>query len=248
MIRQHLNSCHIKHISRQNKRSLQSGLTLIELLVSLVILGFVVTIMSGAFYQVAQVVRVAEKVNGEFQPQWVRLNALTDLVANLAMPAENRQPFTGNSESFDGFSLSLPLDDWGNVQAFTVKITPTKQGEGSQLTVTGADQKPVVVAVWNTPMLLEYLAVDGSIQSNWPPFGKTVDLMPSGIVVREVAGEQSVQLVASYTGPRNLEADERATAEALFGVDLSGKTAPGVNSNNSNGNGTAGNLFGVPLP
>lgn len=239
---------------RQTNRALQSGLTLIELLVSLVILGFVVTIMSGAFYQVAQVVRVAEKVNGDFQPQWVRLNALTDLVANLAIPAENRQPFTGNSESFEGFSLSLPLGDWGNVQAFTVKMAPTDQGDGSQLIVTGADNKPVAVAAWNTPMLLEYLAADGSIQSSWPPFGKTVDLMPSGVIVRAISGEQSVQLVASYTGPRSLEADERAAAEALFGVDLSGKTAPGVNnSNNSNGsnssgNNAAGNLFGVPLP
>ena len=86
----------------------QTGLTLIELLISLVILGFVVTIMSGAFFQVGQVVRIAENVNGQFQPQWVRLNALKDIVANLVLPENIEHPFTGDSASFESYSLSLP--------------------------------------------------------------------------------------------------------------------------------------------
>lgn len=232
---------------------MQSGLTLIELLVSLVILGFVVTIMSGAFYQVAQVVRVAEKVNGEFQPHWVRLHALTDLVANLALPKDDLQPFEGNSDGFRGFSLSLPQNDWGNVQPFTVKLMPAQQGRGSELTVTGSDEKPMVVAAWDVPMVLEYLAVDGSVQSNWPPFGKTTDLMPSGVQVRAAAGEQLVQLIAPYAGARTPEADGTKAAEDLFGVSLSssgstgsGVTAPGSDPT-SGGMNAAEQLFGIPL-
>ena len=205
-----------QQLSRCSTHAPQSGLTLIELLVSLVILGFVVTIMSGAFFQVAQVVRVAEKVNGEFQPQWVRLNALTVLVANLALPADNLQPFVGNSVGFEGFSLSLPQGDWGNVQAFSVKLVPAKQG--SELTVAASEGKPLVVAAWSTPMVLEYLTLDGSVQSVWPPFGKTVDLVPSGVVVRSASGARRVQLVAPYAGSRIPEPSGTRELEKLFGI------------------------------
>lgn len=204
---------------RHPSLSLQSGLTLIELLVSLVILGFVVTIMSGAFFQIAQVVRVAENVNGEFQPQWVRLNALTDLVANLALPDENPQPFVGNSAGFEGFSLSLPQGDWGIAQAFTVKLVQTKQS--SELTVSASEGKPMVVAAWDEPMALEYLSVDGSAHSVWPPFGRTVDLMPNGVVVRATSDARLIQLVAPYAGLRNPEPNAIRAAEKFFGVPLS---------------------------
>lgn len=234
-------------------------MTLIELLVSLVLLGFVVTIMSGAFHQVAQVVRVAENVNGAFQPQWVRLHALTDLVANLALPEDDLQPFEGNSDGFRGFSLSLPQGDWGNVQPFTVKLLPAQQGGGSELAVTGADDKPMVVAAWDTPMVLEYLAVDGSVQSSWPPFGKTADRMPSGVMVRSASGAQQVQLVAPYAGARNPDPNSSSAAvnamEQLFGVKMPASGAPGVQQPSaspapnpaSNGNSAIGDLFGVPL-
>lgn len=198
---------------------LQSGLTLIELLVSLVILGFVVTIMSGAFFQIAQVVRVAENVNGEFQPQWVRLNALTDLVANLALPTDNLQPFVGNSAGFEGFSLSLPQDDWGNAQAFTVKLVQTKQS--SELTVATSEGKPMMIAAWSEPVVLEYLSVDGSTHSIWPPFGGAIDLLPSGVVVRSASGGRRLQLVAPYAGLRNPEPNAVREAEKFFGVPLS---------------------------
>lgn len=226
---------------------------MIELLVSLVILGFVVTIMSGAFYQVAQVVRVAEKVNGEFQPQWVRLHALTDLVANLALPEDNPQPFEGNSDGFRGFSLSLPQGDWGNVQPFTVKLVPAQQGRGSELMVSEDGEKPMVVATWDVPMVFEYLAVDGSVQSSWPPFGKTADLMPSGVRVRTADGEQLVQLIAPYAGMRTTEPNGTKAAEELFGVSLSapGPAGPGVTAPGSNpasgGMNAAEQLFGIPL-
>lgn len=205
---------------RRTTRAPQSGLTLIELLVSLVILGFVVTIMSSAFFQVAQIVRVAENANSEFQPQWVRLHALTELVANLALPPDNQRPFAGNSSSFEGFSLSLPQGDWGVIQPFVVKLVPAEQGNGSELEVTGGDGKRMVVAAWNAPMVLEYLAADGSVQSSWPPFGKTGDLMPSGVLVRAASGEHLVQLIAPYEGLRNPEVNPLGGIEKLFGVTV----------------------------
>lgn len=197
----------------------QTGLTLIELLISLVILGFVVTIMSGAFFQVGQVVRVAENVNGQFQPQWVRLNALKDVVANLVLPENVEHPFTGDSRSFDSYSLSLPQGDWGTVQAFKVKLEDRPQG-GTDLLLGAGDEKAVVVASWDIPVQLEYLMVDGSAESMWPPLGKKVEDLPRGVVLRASSGERLVQMIATYDGQRKVEANAKNDMGKLLGVDV----------------------------
>jgi prepilin-type N-terminal cleavage/methylation domain-containing protein len=196
----------------------QSGMTLIELLVSLVILGFVVTIMAGAFFQVAQVVRIAESVNGQFQQQWVRLHALTDLVANLVIQ-DSARPFEGDSTGFSGYSLSLPQSDWGEIRQFQVKLQSTPQG-GSELSVAAESEKAMVIASWSIPVKLEYLAIDGSSQSMWPPFGKPINEMPAGVVVRASSGEQMMQMQAAYAGPRKAEPDAKNDMGKLFGLDI----------------------------
>lgn len=199
------------------KFSMQSGMTLIELLVSLVILGFVVTIMSGAFFQVSQVVRIAETVNGQFQPKWVRMHALTDLVGNLVLPLNIERPFQGDALGFEGYSLSLPQSDWGNVQQFRTNLRNREHG-GMELTVVVGDEKPVVIASWDISIKLEYLAVDGSSQSMWPPFGKANNEMPMGVVVRASSGEQLVQMVAPYFGMRKPEKTAADAVKNLFNL------------------------------
>jgi general secretion pathway protein J len=196
----------------------QSGMTLIELLVSLVILGFVVSIMSGAFFQVAQVVRIAENVNGQFQPQWLRLHALTDLVGNLVIQ-DVEHPFEGDSAGFSGYSLSLPQADWGHVQQFQTKLESNPQG-GTDLTLISDNEKPLVIASWAVPVKLEYLATDGSSQAMWPPFGKVINEMPAGVVVRASSGEQLVQMIAPYAGAHKPELDARTDMDKLFGMDV----------------------------
>lgn len=199
-------------------RHTESGLTLIELLVSLVILGFVVTVMSGAFFQVGQVVRIAEGVNGQFQPRWLHQNALNDLVGNLVIPDGDDRPFTGDADSFEGYSLSLPRADWGEMQKFRVALVP--RDGGRDLTVAAGDEKPIVIASWEVPVQFEYVAVNGAPQSMWPPFGKSQDRLPSGVVVRNVNGEQMVQLTAAFSGSREGRPDPAKSLEAVFGLNL----------------------------
>jgi general secretion pathway protein J len=199
-------------------RHRQSGLTLIELLVSLVILGFVVTVMSGAFYQVAQVVRVAEGVNGQFQSQWLRLRALSDLVGNLVMMEGVERQFSGDAHGFEGFSLSLPQANWGVAQGFQVKLVGDDRG-GMKLTLTPTDAKESTLVSWDRPMEFQYLAVDGSTELIWPPFGKNTDALPSAVVVRASSGERQVQLIARYAGVRIPERDGQKDLGKLFGLD-----------------------------
>ena len=196
----------------------QAGLTLIELLVSLVILGFVVTVMSGAFYQVAQVVRVAEEVNGRFQSQWVQQRVLSDLVGNLAMPEGVERQFSGDSKGFEGYSTALPQTGWGVAQQFHVRLESVEQ-DRTNLVLRSGDSKESVLTSWPQRVEFEYLAVDGSTQSIWPPFGKSKDALPSGVVVRATSGERLAQLVVPYFGSRVPERDTKADMLKLFGMD-----------------------------
>ncbi|MET3119123.1 general secretion pathway protein J [Undibacterium sp. GrIS 1.8] len=197
----------------------QTGLTLIELLVSLVILGFVVVIMSGAFFQVAQVVRIAENVNGQFQSQWIRVNSLKDLVSNLVLPENVEKPFHGDSTGFEAYSLSLPNNDWGNLQKFQVKLTSGRSGKTDLLVMTD-DGQSVVIGSWDTSMQFEYLMVDGTTSAIWPPMGKVVDDMPRGVVVRANSGDRLLQTVAVYDGMRKIEPNTKNEMGKLFGVDV----------------------------
>lgn len=197
----------------------QAGLTLIELLVSLVILGFVVTIMSGAFYQVAQVVRIAENVNGNFQGQWVRLNALRDLVANLALPKNVEKPFTGNDTSFEAYTLAMPQGDWGQVTLATATLKPNADG-GTDLSVSAENMPPLIVASWKMPVVLEYQTIQGTTESVWPPMsGKAEDGLPRAVVIRAKSGEQRVQMLAVYDGIRKPESDGTKDLARLLGIE-----------------------------
>lgn len=197
----------------------QAGLTLIELLVSLVILGFVVTIMSGAFYQVAQVVRIAENVNGNFQGQWVRLNALRDLVANLALPKNIEKPFTGNDTSFEAYTLAMPQGDWGQVTLATATLKSNADG-GTDLSVSAENMPPLIVASWKMPVVLEYQTIQGTMESIWPPMsGKAEDGLPRAVVIRAKSGEQRVQMLAVYDGIRKPESDGTKDLARLLGIE-----------------------------
>jgi len=208
---------HFSHRLARPARA-EAGLTLIELLVSLVILGFVITVMSGAFFQIGQVVRIAESVNGQFQPRWVHMYALTDVVANLYMPDREEKPFVGDAAGFRAFSLSVPQGDWGQLQPVQVSIVAN--GVGSDLTVAMADEKPIVVASWDAPMEFGYLAVDGSTESMWPPFGHGDQAMPSGVIVHASDGDQKIELIAPYLGPRKPKVDTKRDVGKLFGLDM----------------------------
>jgi len=212
------------YFSKQTKRQLrlfkqERGLTLIELLVSLVILGFVVTIMSGAFSQVAAVVRIAESANAEFQPQWLKINSIKELVANLTLPKEVEKPFEGDEKEFAGYTLSLPQDNWGELHQFKISLVKNSSG-GNDLLLDSEGVSSTVIGSWSIPVKFEYLTENGQASSMWPPLVKGLDDMPSGVVLRATYGEQLVQMIIPYNGVKQIVPDYKNNMGKLFGLDL----------------------------
>ena len=86
----------------------QRGLTLIELLVTMVLLGFVVALMSGAFVQIAQMLRISSEHGNGFSGRWTQSRGLQDAVANMLPDPAYDIPLVGSSARMTFTTLALP--------------------------------------------------------------------------------------------------------------------------------------------
>lgn len=102
----------------------QRGFTLIELLTTIVILGFVIGVMSGAFSQVAQILRVAAESGSGFQERWLRTRALQELVSNLALSEQEDSRLIGGADHFEAETLASPLAEAGAPQRVRLRLVP----------------------------------------------------------------------------------------------------------------------------
>lgn len=169
------------------------GLTLVELLVSLTIMGFVMTLVSQAVYQTGQIVRVADESVVHLAARWSRGWAVTALVANLAAPREGKLlPMTGSSAKLNGYSTA-PVDapDSG-VQPFSLQLRGDDAG-GSELVYVPArpGAQPIIVAHWTSPVEFRYRAADGQRSDRWPTWtrsGRDTVLLPTAIELTEAGG------------------------------------------------------------
>ena len=200
-------------------RTAETGLTLIELLVSLVILGFVVTIMSGVFSQISKIVNIAESVNSGFQQKWLAINPFKEMIANMTIPKEVETPFSGNEEAFEGYTLSLPEEEWGTLHPFKIQLVFNSQG-GSDLVLIEGTSKPFILNSWEERVKFEYISGNNDGSYIWPPLAKDHDQMPGAIAIRGVYGEQQLKLVVPYGGQKSQPPSQQNSTEKLFGVSL----------------------------
>jgi prepilin-type N-terminal cleavage/methylation domain-containing protein len=107
----------------RHRRQATRGLTLVEMLVGMVILGFMLTLVSQAVQQVSQLVRAAESTTRRITGGWAGAWALQPTLANLVWPIENLSDgFKGGADRIDGFT-NAPISGAGEgVQAFTFEL------------------------------------------------------------------------------------------------------------------------------
>lgn len=167
------------------------GLTLIELLVSLTIMAFVMTLVSQAVFQVGQIVRVADESVVHLAARWSRGWAASTLLANLAAPREGKlAPMTGSTTELAGYSTA-PVDapDAG-VQPFGLRLRDDASGNGSELLYLPARPaaQPIVIAHWPVRVEFRYRAADGLRSDRWPTWtrsGRDTVLLPAAVELTE---------------------------------------------------------------
>lgn len=199
----------------------QRGLTLIELLVTVVILSFTVALMSGAFGQIAQMLRVSTEHSNGFLGRWNQSRALYDMVANMVIDPTLEKPFTGQYQQLDMVTLALPDGPPGAARPARLQLKPATDTDNStdltlQNPAAPSSTPPLKLA--RLPGRLEFRFVDhqGQEHAQWPPNG-VADYrpMPSAIVLKDTNSQRAIVRAAAYEG--SLTPKNNAIAQA-FGV------------------------------
>ncbi|WP_418316453.1 PilW family protein [Piscinibacter sakaiensis] len=178
--------------------SAQSGLTLVELLVSMVILGFVLALVSEAVFQVSQVTRSAQAATASLTSRWSAGWAAGPMLANLVAPPEAavRKAFEGSANELSAYT-TLPVDGGQTgIQRFTMSLRPGDSGATQtelRVAVPTADARtsePAAIGRFDGRAEFAYLDEAGAIVPVWPPMGVGVATsdppadLPRAVIVR----------------------------------------------------------------
>ncbi|NMM77911.1 hypothetical protein B2J88_36260 [Rhodococcus sp. SRB_17] len=199
----------------------QQGLTLIELLVTVVILSFTVALMSGAFGQIAQMLRVSTEHSNGFLSRWNQSRALYDMVANMVIDPTLEKPFTGQYQQLDMVTLALPNGPPGAPRPAHLQLKPAADADNSTdliLQNPAAQSSTAPLKLARLPGRLEFRFVDhqGQEHAQWPPNGVAeYRPLPSAIVLKDTYSQQAIARAAAYEG--SLAPKNNAIAQA-FGV------------------------------
>jgi general secretion pathway protein J len=174
----------------------QQGLTLVEMLVSLVILGLVMLLVSETVKQVAQVARAADDTTRGFAERWAAGWSAGGLFANLVLPPETGEqaPFKGSAMHVEGYT-ARPLDAGeSGMEAFALDLRfsesnartslMTQADAGSSTDATGA------AAVAQFPGRAEFAFIDhqGQTLTTWPSMtrtGEAAEDLPRAVLIRD---------------------------------------------------------------
>lgn len=199
----------------------QHGLTLIELLVTVVILSFTVALMSGAFGQIAQMLRVSTEHSNGFLGRWNQSRALYDMVANMVIDPTLEKPFTGQHQQLDMVTLAFPDGSPGAARPARVLLKPTPNTDNStdlQLEGPSDRSSQPAMRLARLPGRLEFRFIDhrGQEHAQWPPSGVSeFRPMPSAVLLKDTNNQRTIVRAATYEG--NLTPKNNGIAQA-FGV------------------------------
>ena len=206
----------------------QNGLTLIELLVTMVLLGFVVALMSGAFVQIAQMLRISSEHGNGFSGRWTQSRGMQDMVANMLPDPGYDVPLVGKSAEMTLTTMALPPVASGVAQRATL-ILKTSSFASDAETATAlqltpfnepkarTDVAPFEVAKYKGRLFFVYLDASGVEYRQWPPAGATqTDKLPSAIGLRDESQQGDLVQMARYEGI--LSSKRGGGLEGMFGV------------------------------
>ena len=195
------------------------GLTLIEMLVTLVIVALVAAILAQALQQLARVERLLEggqlrSVAEGLRADWVR-SALDSLVPGT-VEGERLQ---GDERELQGYSTDVPARPAAGLALLRLRFRTDNTSRTTQLELLPAargfeDVPPVILLSWaGTAGRFRYLDQQGQWSERWPPALATGALAP-----RAPAPQRLPRLIVLETGldgQHLVVASPHASAQAL---------------------------------
>jgi len=186
-----------RHTAFVARRS-SSGLTLIELLVAIVVLGFIMTLVAQAVFQVSQITRVADATTRKLASRWAEGWTLQETLANLAVPTEAQDKvFEGTPQQIKAYTTMPVTGEAAGVQRFELELR-LADGEPATTEVWVGSSAPGATGsqiVARLPGRVEWVFVDRrqQVQSVWPPVGASsrdpdTEDLPSAVALRRADG------------------------------------------------------------
>jgi hypothetical protein len=182
--------------------------TLVELLVSMMILAAVMGLVGQAVSQVERIVRVADESQQMLSERWGAGWSLQLMFANLVAPREGGgTPFRGGANRIEGYATSALLDSGGGVRRFELILRPAYSREGytemlySELDPSGREfGDGQVVAMFPGRVGFDFRDRRAQWRNQWPSPGNATEgaqaeRLPSAV---RVAGIEGKELFISY--------------------------------------------------
>ena len=180
------------------------GFTLVEILVVLVLTGFIVTILLQSLHQVFRLQtqfgsEIFNSQNGAMYADWFRQSI------NGIMPddARGKLKFRGEPRRMTGLTLS-PLDrEAGTLTSFVWRFAYDSRTGITALQYGDTDEKPATrVVEWNGDSgRFIYVDADNEVHDSWPPFLGKWPQLPSAIYLQSGTPDQPGLIVAAPRGP-----------------------------------------------
>lgn len=183
--------------ARIRRHQRQRGLTLVELLVSMVILGFVMALVSEAVFQVSQVARAASATTQALGARWASGWSISGLLANLVAPElPAAEPvMQGSPTRLAGYS-TLPVEGIGGIRNFELMMRTDPADPGRTAVMwsgvvapgSGPAAEPAVVASLPGRTEFAFLRRNGELIGEWPPLTRSerdAEDLPRAVLIRE---------------------------------------------------------------
>jgi len=189
----------------------EAGFTLLELLVTLVLVGLVTTLLVQTLWMSFDLLQRAREQTADVGRRQMQTEWFRAAVQGLQPESEGGDSkFSGAARRFAGLTAAAPTDAEGAIRRVTWEITFDRQANQSELraTVAPAD-KPITVLAWDGDSgAFEYLDDDGRRYDTWPPaFGARLPQLPRGVALKTGAGPDESITYAVTLGSRDAPVD-----------------------------------------
>lgn len=175
------------------------GFTLVEMLVTLVLVGMVSTLLWQALGQVARIeTQLADsRVLGEgeaLQRAWVQ-RALAGVATG---PLGDSQRFEGRPERLQSTTTMPPWPQAGGLERMVLLLQPDRAGDNTTLLAQHGQAEAVVLWQWPGKGRFEYMGADQQWQPQWPPATGPAPALPLAVrLVGPPAGALWVPVLAT---------------------------------------------------
>lgn len=180
------------------------GFTLIEILVVLIITGFIVAILLQSLHQVFRLQthfgsEIFNTQRGAMYTDWFRqsINSL------MSVHEDSKQKFSGEQRQMSGLTLS-PLDQESGALApfiWRLEFDPRSGQTGLYYGDAGGKQPALPILAWqgNSGRFI-YMDAENEAHDSWPPFLGKWPQLPKAIYLESGAAEQLRLIVAAPRG------------------------------------------------